>query len=1115
MSKQFKSLVCLLLLTLGALSLNAQPGKRLTVQIQNGTVLDCIKSIEEQTDYSFLFSNSIGVEKKVSVNCVNQTLDQVLAAIFSENGIAFDIVGNQITLRKTVQGRNQPNGLREITGRITDSKGDSVIGAGVVLVEDPTKGTITSTDGSWSLNVPNGQITLQVSSLGYTTRQVTILPGQNIVNISLDDDALNLDEIVVVGYSTTTKRELISSVSTVKTQQISNLPVVNVSQGLAGRSPGLIVTQSGGGINTNPTISVRGGGDPIYVIDGVIRPQGDFVRLSPEDIEQMNILKDASATAVYGARAANGIIQIVTRKGTQGKASVEYDFNHSMAQPAFWPKTLRLYERYEYANQGYLNEGQDLQYTNEIISKAKQGLDAEGRKMDVVRDVTMRSWAPLTKHTVRLYGGNDIASTYVSFSNTDQQSLFKNADYALYRSTIHLAQNVNLRKFGVQISAVLDGTTQSQHSPRGTRTGGGIGELIGIIQNAPERVLFNNYDLPWSTGTYNMYSELSKDVGYDRYNTNVINAKGELIWSVPWIKGLKTRISSDYRYAFVDDKVWIKPPAEYLWDSTKPIYVGQASLSLNFQKAGAFTNQVFVEYTNTFGKHSLSAVAGYEQYYEKTINYTLGRREYEFLIDQISVGPADTQTNSGSEGELGRASWIGQARYNYGGKYYFEGAIRHDGSDYFAPGKRWGTFFGGSVGWVLSSEPWMRAMVDNDVLNLLKLRASYGQTGLDSSAGRFAYMQSYTLNALSYVVDGVFVPGFTEGSLPSPDLSWYTTTQTDIGFDFSSAKNRLYGMFDYFFYKTHGYLVSPTGESYLNKVIGIGMPKVKSDSEYRREGVEIHLGWRDVVGDFSYDISANATYFDQLWAYDQSEAESSYMNPYTRTQQNRGYYGNLYHALGYYADQSDVFNSVAILGSMNSGNLFPGDIKYEDSNGDGQITSEDYRHLGKASVPRCQFGINIALGYKGFFFNSLIQGSSKSNKMISGTNLMKTDQVSDLLTIYPYQKDTWTPANTDAAYPRLTWNSTLNNNNNYVSSDFWLLDCSYVRLKDIQLGYDFKYSALRKFDWLSKLKVGISGQNLFTISKAQKYGLDPENGSAAGYAYPVERTIALTVNIGF
>ena len=293
MSKQFKSLVCLLLLTLGALSLNAQPGKRLTVQIQNGTVLDCIKSIEEQTDYSFLFSNSIGVEKKVSVNCVNQTLDQVLAAIFSENGIVFDIVGNQIMLRKTVQGRNQPNGLREITGRITDSKGDSVIGAGVVLVEDPTKGTITSTDGSWSLNVPNGQITLQVSSLGYTTRQVTILPGQNIVNISLDDDALNLDEIVVVGYSTTTKRELISSVSTVKTWQISNLPVVNVSQGLAGRSPGLIVTQSGGGINTNPTISVRGGGDPIYVIDGVIRPQGDFVRLSPEDIEQMNILKDA------------------------------------------------------------------------------------------------------------------------------------------------------------------------------------------------------------------------------------------------------------------------------------------------------------------------------------------------------------------------------------------------------------------------------------------------------------------------------------------------------------------------------------------------------------------------------------------------------------------------------------------------------------------------------------------------------------------------------------------------------------------------------------------------------------------------------------------------------
>ena len=312
--------------------------------------------------------------------------------------------------------------------------------------------------------------------------------------------------------------------------------------------------------------------------------------------------------------------------------------------------------------------------------------------------------------------------------------------------------------------------------------------------------------------------------------------------------------------------------------------------------------------------------------------------------------------------------------------------------------------------------------------------------------------------------------------------------------------------------------MAPTGQSYLNQVMGISMPKVKSESEFRREGIEIQLGWRDNVGDFSYDIAANMTYFDQLWAYNQSEAESSYMNPYTRTQQQKGYYGNRYHSLGFYTDQNDVFNSVAYLASMNTGNLAPGDLKYEDTNGDGQITSADYRRLGKTSVPRAQYGVNITLGWKGFYFSTLIQGATNYNLGLNGTNStnsMQTSQVGDLSVIFPYQENTWTPSNTNAAYPRLTSNTNLNANNNFLDSDFWLIDCAYIRMKDFQIGYDFKYSALKKYDWLSRMRVGISGQNVLTWSNSRIYGLDPEAGSSQNYNYPVDRTLALTVNIGF
>lgn len=1010
------------------------------------------------------------------------------------------------------QGVTQSDAIT-VKGTVLDNDGVPVIGATVVLVENSTKGTVTNIDGEFTLSeVPAGG-SLRISYVGMKTAEVPV-NGRTSLLITLEPDNELLDEVVVVGYGSSRKRDLIASVSTVKTEQISNIPVTNIAQGLAGRSPGLIVRAGGGGVNTTPSISIRGGGEPLYVIDGVIRAKSDFSNLSPDDIASMSILKDASATAVYGSRASNGIIQITTKRGKSGKPVIEYDFNMSWSQPSIWPEKMSSYDRAVYGNIARANDGLDPFYTDEALQKFKDGSDPLNFNNTNWRKLVLNDWAPLTKHTVRVVGGNETTNYYASLGNINQNSLYKSGNHWMKRTNFRLALSTKIEDIGLQINATLDGSRQEESEPY-TSTANGYYQIFSHIQNrAPNLPGLNKFGLPFNS-TDNPVAETAHDAGFKRGVNNMVNGKGELVWSKLGVKGLQLRLASNYRYYANNSKHWRKDAAQYDWDSQVPHYANKPKLSLGNSNGYAFTNQAFAEYAGEFGKHTVSALAGFEQYYQWDESMSLSREKYDFDIPQIGVGNANTKDNDGGEAELGRAAWIGQAKYSFANKYYLEGSLRYDGSDAFAPGKRWGLFYSGSAGWIVTEEAFMKPLVDKNILNSLKLRASYGQTGLDSDAGRFNYLTSYSLSTQNFVVDGEYAPGFSEGSLPSQDLTWYTTEQTDVGFDFSSLKGRLYGSFDYFYYRTTGYLMAPTGESYLNEVIGIGMPRVKSNSEHRRAGIELQVGWRDHAGDFSYDISGNFTYFDALWAVNRSEAETSYLNPYQRTQQQRGFHSIRQKALGYYDSAEEVYNSVAPVDAMNSGYLTAGDLRYRDTNGDGKIDGADARRLGKSGAPRGQFGLSLNLGYKGFYFSALFQGSTSFDMSIGGDAAMKTGQTTTMPVIYDYQKDFWRPDNRHAQYPRLMSNTELNSNNNFVGSDFWLVDGAYVRFKDFQFGYDFKHSLLKDQKWVSKVRLGLSGQNLFTLSKAVKYGLDPENSSTDGYGYPVQRTIAVTLNVGF
>lgn len=1059
-----------------------------------------IKPVQIQ---SLSFSIPQRIVKGVQVACL---LSFVLPAFAAADS------NDLLTVRESKYVEMQQT--QKVSGSVSDDFGPLV---GVSIhVKGTTNGTVTDMDGNFSLEAKPGDI-LVISYVGYLTIEHKVTAGP--VNLSMKEDTQKLDEVIVLGYGTTTKRSMIAAVSTVNAEEMAALPVTNITQGLAGRSPGLIVQGSGGGINKTSTVSIRGGGTPLVVIDGVIRDYGDFVALAPENIANLSILKDASATAVYGSRASNGILQVTTKQGKEGKPQIDYNFNQSWSQPNVWPDKLNSYERAIHRNVAAANDGVTIPYNDDDLRMFADGSDPYGHPNTDWQKEVMKNFAPQQKHNITISGGGASNTYYASIGHINQQSLYKSDSHYMKRTNFQLTQTSTFKSIGLKTTAQLDGYMQFKTHPY-TSTSSGYGNVFSHVQNkSPMEIGRNKYGLVYNN-TDNPIAEISDDGGYIDEKENVVNGLLGVEWDLPWVKGLKLRAKGSYRYYIKDNKSWRKDAAQYAWDSQEPTYASKPQLSQYGELGNSWTLQYFAEYNRTFGKHSVSALGGYE--YTSGFGHSMGlvRKNYDFPIDQINPGPSSTMENSGGEWENGRAGWVGQVKYNYDNRYFVEASMRYDGSDNFPKDHRWGTFYSGSIGWSLADEAFMETIREKHIFDMLKIRASYGQVGLDNwgndgdtyHIGRFAYLTSYELGGQEYVMNGEYVPGFWEGSLPSPDLTWFTTDQFDAGFDFSSLNNRLYGSFDYFYYATKGFLYAPDAlDVGYTDPLGVSLPKISTDGEHRRAGVEFQLGWRDDIGDFHYDVAFNFTKFDELWANNPSESLENKKNPYKRTTQQRGYAGVYYENMGFYKDANDVYNSVQRTGSHS---LTAGDLKYYDFNGDGVIDGADQHRLGKSSFPRANYGLNINLSYKGFSFSTLFQGATRFD-MYLGSVLMMSDANTGSSPTYEFQTDYWTPENTDAKFPRLLSSTGNNGSNNTVGSDFWLINGGYLRMRDIQVGYDFKRILLKKTPWITRLNVALSGQNIFTISEATKYGIDPENGSANRYDYPNERVFAINFGIGF
>ncbi len=1082
--------------------------EKLSFDMKNMQLSKALKLIEKQSSFRFVYSPTEGpFNKQISVKVNKAPISDILDQLLEGTSLVYSIEGDNLV---TISSRGKLLKDITITGVVVDTAGIPLPGVSVSVKGVKGLGFMTDGAGKFSLKVPENS-TIVFTTIGYKT--VEMPASTSPMKIVMLNSSNNLDEVVVQAFGSTTKRKTTGAISTIDFEKVAQLPVASINDAIAGRAQGIIVTTTTGAPGTKSTISIRGSSKPpLYVIDNIIRTQSDFQNINPNDVETYSILKDAEATALYGVSAGNGVIIVTTKQGKDGKINVNYSFNQIFSQPTLFPKKVSSYEQLKATNDVYASEGLPLPTPVPDLEKYRTGADPINFPNTDWQSLTLKDFAPEMRHDFSVTSGTKQLTYYAALSYYDQGSNLRTDQNYNRRTTYRLNTTSYFDKINLKVTTGLDGYVENNIQPSV-----GYGGVYSHIQNKrPSQLANNEFGLPSNNTTDNPVQELDPKSGYAKGISRVFNGNLALEYSAPFLSGLKFKASGNYNLRNSIGKNWNVLAPTYANGSTSPIYSNPPDLTNSRSEGKSITLQGFVTYNKTFGDHAVDFTGGYEQQ-QHTIGSLSGTRtQYQILFDQIVAGPTANQSINGAEynyytdnGNVfgARAGYIGRLGYTYKSKYTVEGVVRRDGSDLFVPGKQWGTFYALSGGYNISEESFMQSLKDKHIFDFLKLRGSYGLTGNSDDIAAYQYVSGYGITPIGWIVDGKPVQGTSEpANLPSINYSWQTIKNRNLGIDFASMNNRLNGTVDYFYSRTTGFV---TSDPRFAQTLGIGLPPINFvEGANRKEGAEFHLDWNDKVNSFTYKVGVNYTFFNTLTERTAQDSEADMKNPYTRGSGAPGtYFGLGYQSLGIYGSNSDWMNGAHII---NANNVQAGDLKYLDANGDGQIDGNDQRRIGKNTMPRSNYGITFDLGYKGFSFSAVVQGSGDRDRYL-GDVLQGSSTQGYLL--YGFQQDYWRPDNTNSIFPRQTSSPSANGNNNIQNSDFWIVKSKYVRLKYLQFGYDFKQGVLKNSPF-QQLRLYVSGTNLLSDSKSQKYFIDPESNTN-NYNYPVQRTLSFGVTAGF
>jgi TonB-linked SusC/RagA family outer membrane protein len=966
-----------------------------------------------------------------------------------------------------------------VHGTVKDAQtGEAMSGVNILIVGTST-GTATNKEGQYSINTPSNG-TLRFSFIGYTTKTIKI-SGRTTVNVTLKSKVLSGEQMVVVGYQTKKKNEITGSVSTISGSDIENIPVANIGKSLQGRLPGLKVVNHGGlpGLG-EPKIRVRGKGTlgnntPLVIVDGV--PQPGFQYLSSNNIANISVLTGASA-AIYGSRAANGVILVTTKKGRKG--SPQITLNSSFGLQTFAGRQ-HLESSWQYATwQDEVAEryGTSKQFSKEDIQKYKSGKFPKTYPNTDWWDVTFQKSAPQTSHSLSISGGGDNIQYYVGGKYLYQQSMFagghKYAKRYLIRSNINyqvtdrLNMDLNLmgrlRHYDFPRSVYIYSLAQSKPTdvgfyPNGL-AGGGVANINMAVlasDSAGNKTRIKRTFRPRLTVNLDIAKGLSL-VGVAAYDFNVPS---------------QTNIGKTYSVWNYDRNTDTYSPTPGISGSVSSVHRGVT-----------FTKQTYynlrLKYKKSFGPNNINAFIAYEQQTETGSNF--GGTRHNLISNskpQLWASSTTNQTISGTRhDQIGRLSYFGSVSYNYKTKYLLNFTLRRDGSSFFAEGHRFGTFPSVSAGWILTEEPFMSST--SNWLDNLKLRVAWSKTGNDRVKA-YQYLAKYALN--TYTIFGVSnatrFNGFQQTNVPNPNITWETSKEWDIGLNAALLDNALALKFTYFLEKRRGILIQRNQSVPL--FTGLNLPD-ENLGKVNNHGFELKANYQNTVGNIQYRIGGNVQFSKNKIVYmDEAPNIPDYQK---KTGHPIDSYV-VYKTDGIFHNQEEVDNTKVKL----DGTL-PGDIKYIDINGDGEINGNDQYRAYKSELPPMQYGITLGMNYKGLGFQAFFQGQAGGAVPFSANNRVTMPD-------YLFAKR-WTPNHKDASFPRAYGTNDIYNGNTSKPSDFWLYPTNFIALKDLRISYTLPVRLVKK---LEKLQIYVEGTNLWNynlITKRTGYKIWPDLGAQSG-----------------
>ena len=992
--------------------------------------------------------------------------------------------------------------------------------AGVsVNVKGGSGGTTTDAAGKFELQVSKGA-TLVFSFVGYEEKEEVVNIEKSAINIQMVSTVSTLSDVVVVGYGTQKKTTLTGSVVAVSGDVLQKSPAPNISNSLAGRLPGLVVvTRTGEPGNDESILRIRGvntlgDNSPLVVVDGIAHR--DLNRIDPATIESITVLKDASA-AIYGSQAANGVILVTTKRGKSGKPEVQVNLTQGWNQPTVLPKMADAANYAQMINEIKINLGQPAKYSADDIQKYKDGSDPWGHPNTDWFKATIKPWSLQQYANVSLSGGNDRIKYFVAGGTTYQDGIFYNS--ATFYKQANFQSNLDARiTDNIHLSADLSGREQDNHYPGANGAGSGGGALNtwwALNRQYPYLPAFWPNGLPGPDVEYgqNPVITTTNATGYQLDKTYILQSNLKLDITIPWVKGLSISGSVSYDKNILNHKQFEKPWYVYTWDGlTKdannvPVLVKgmrgvtDARLWQGMIDGSGSTLKALINYQHSIrDKHNIKVLLGTERTSGSSTNFDAFRRYFtSTAIDQMFAGGNLLKDNGGAAIQSARLSYFGRLNYDFEGKYLAEFVFREDGSFIFPAGSQYGFFPGISLGWRISQENFWKNNVP--IINELKIRGSWGQTGNDridpyQYAANYSYNGTYTFN------QNTVVNTTNQIRTPNPDITWEVANQSNIGFDGQMFGGKVSFSADYF-YNIRSNILWWKNASVPGST-GLSLPQ-QNFAKIANQGFEFQVGYNNRIGGLTYAISFNGSYAkNKILFWDETPGIPEYQKSTGHPMNSQMYY----HAIGIFRDQAAVSKYAHWDGAQ------PGDIIFEDVNKDGVINGLDQVRDYKTDIPTFTAGASLNLGYKNFDVSILVQGASGAERAFTEFSGEAGNFRMENVTGH------WTPDNIDAKKPR-AWNRSAQYwmTDGWPNNTYWIRNSDYIRLKNIQIGYNLPQKMLKKIG-INGLRVYASGLNLLTLTSFKDFdpeapNSDPNSIWVNSEVYPLNKTFAFGLTLTF